>query len=492
MAGYPPKKNAAFTVYLPILDADGDPVAGAAALSSTISGDGAAFAAGPTPVDKGEGFYSIALSAAQMNFDNIAGVLKTTTGGAKNTPFSIYTSTRQLDDLAFPNVSGRGIDVDTLGGVEADVTRWLTATPDALSAGKVPADVKLWLAVAPSALNAGLVQADVERWLNAVPNALLQGRVPAHTGTAVGTADSGTTTTVVDAERTEADTDYWVGALLLFTSGTLIGQTRLVTAFNPATDTLTFAPATTVAVGTQTYILLPAGRADVQLWLGALVNALIAGRVDTSVGAMAADVVTAAAIATDAIGAAEFAQGAADKVWSSATRTLTAFSTALALSVWDVLDTSILTAGSVGLRLKGLTFTIASKVDASIQAAGDFAQAAADKVWLSTTRSLTDKTGFSIGTGGIAAAAFAAGAIDAAALAASAGQEIADEVLNRDIAGGASGGTRNVRSALRALRNRRAIAAGTLTVYQEDDTTAAWTAVVTTTAGNPVSQIDPA
>ena len=31
----------------------------------------------------------------------------------------------------------------------------------------------------------------------------------------------------------------------------------------------------------------------------------------------------------------------------------------------------------------------------------------------------------------------------------------------------------------------------TLTVYAEDDTTSAWTATVTTTAGNPISSVDP-
>jgi hypothetical protein len=36
-----------------------------------------------------------------------------------------------------------------------------------------------------------------------------------------------------------------------------------------------------------------------------------------------------------------------------------------------------------------LTFTLANKVDSSIQAAGDFAQAAADKVWATTARTLT-------------------------------------------------------------------------------------------------------
>jgi hypothetical protein len=45
-------------------------------------------------------------------------------------------------------------------------------------------------------------------------------------------------------------------------------------------------------------------------------------------------------------------QTGADKVWGSATRTLTAFSTALALSVWDVLTANISTASSIGLKLK--------------------------------------------------------------------------------------------------------------------------------------------
>lgn len=93
---------------------------------------------------------------------------------------------------------------------------------------------------------------------------------------------------------------------------------------------------------------------DVAQWLGTAPNALVSSRVDVSVGAMAANVLTAAAInadaitaakiadgaidaatfasgainaaaiAADAIGSSEFAQAAADKIWSSAARTLTA------------------------------------------------------------------------------------------------------------------------------------------------------------------------
>jgi hypothetical protein len=55
-------------------------------------------------------------------------------------------------------------------------------------------------------------------------------------------------------------------------------------------------------------------------------------------------------------------QAGADKVWSSAARTLTAFSTALALSVWDVLLASIATAASVGLKVKNWVLGADSKV----------------------------------------------------------------------------------------------------------------------------------
>jgi len=102
-------------------------------------------------------------------------------------------------------------------------------------------------------------------------------------------------------------------------------------------------------------------------------------------------------------------QTGADKVWASATRTLTAFSTALALSIWDVLEASIVTASSIGLKLKGFVFTSAGKVDASL------------RDWLGTAPSalitgrvdanaqvVGDKTGYAIGTGGIGAGSIGA------------------------------------------------------------------------------------
>lgn len=81
--------------------------------------------------------------------------------------------------------------------------------------------------------------------------------------------------------------------------------------------------------------------------------------------------------------------------------------------------------------------------------------------------------------------------IDAVALADSGLAEIADKILGRNIAGGADGG-RDVTSALRRIRNRNRIVGSTLTVYEEDDATTDHTAVVTTGAGNPITEIDPA
>lgn len=246
-----------------------------------------------------------------------------------------------------------------VAGVQADTDDIQARLPVALVGGRIDASV--------GAMAAGVL----------TDTALAQSAADKIIRSVSGTADAGSTaTTIVDAERTEATTDYWQHALVLMTSGANVGQIRRVTAFNAATDTLTVAPGfkSAVAAG-DTYLILRTSLADglrpltegnervdvdaagdvgadVQTWLDAAVNVLQAGRVDGSVGAMAADVVTATAIATDAIGAAEFSQAAADKVWSSATRTLTAFSTALAVSVWDVLETAIAVASSIGLKVK--------------------------------------------------------------------------------------------------------------------------------------------
>ena len=69
--------------------------------------------------------------------------------------------------------------------------------------------------------------------------------------------------------------------------------------------------------------------------------------------------------------------------------------------------------------------------------------------------------------------------------------ENADALLIRDWTAVAAPAARSVMNALRFLRNRWRILAGILTVYEEDDASAAWTAAVDTAASDPVDEIDP-
>jgi hypothetical protein len=67
----------------------------------------------------------------------------------------------------------------------------------------------------------------------------------------------------------------------------------------------------------------------------------------------------------------------------------------------------------------------------------------------------------------------------------------ADALLERDLGSVVAEADRSVVNALRFLRNKWSISGGTLTVYEEDDTTIAWTATLSTSAADPVTGSDP-
>jgi|SRR5215471_19935680 len=73
---------------------------------------------------------------------------------------------------------------------------------------------------------------------------------------------------------------------------------------------------------------------------------------------------------------------------------------------------------------------------------------------------------------------------------------VADALLDRDMSTGTDSGSpsvRTVRQALRFNRNKVSVAAGTMTVTKEDDSTASWTATLTTDAAAlPIITVDPA
>lgn len=85
-----------------------------------------------------------------------------------------------------------------------------------------------------------------------------------------------------------------------------------------------------------------------------------------------------------------------------------------------------------------------------------------------------------------------------ATLAVSTLADIADKILGRAVEGGADGG-RTVAEALKRVRNRVTLSGSagdtsrTMTVYEDDDTTIAWTATVTLdTGGGHANNVNPA
>lgn len=130
---------------------------------------------------------------------------------------------------------------------------------------------------------------------------------------------------------------------------------------------------------------------------------------------------------------------------------------------------------------------VATRLAASSYTAPPSVTAVADEVQTRTIAAVT-----AVGT----VVALGANAIDAAAISSDAGAEIADAILNRDMSVGTDSGSpsvRTVRQALRALRNKWTNAAGTYTVYKEDDSTTSWTSTIATTAGaDPITGSDPA
>ena len=210
-----------------------------------------------------------------------------------------------------------------------------------------------------------------------------------------------------------------------YTGGVITGVTREVSAYNPAGNPNTIAPAT------------PTNVSDVQTAiLAKLPAALIGGRMDASVGAMANNTLTAAAISADA--GAELAalvetyivnegdatavmQAVADKiaqdwvagdasplaiaaaVWSNATRTITGGSLTTspptATAIADEVQTRTIArvtlvdtcATNTDMRgTDGALTTLGANAPAGWLNAAAFASGAFNAVWTVTTRGLTE------------------------------------------------------------------------------------------------------
>lgn len=213
--------------------------------------------------------------------------------------------------------------------------------------------------------------------------------------------------------------------------------------------------------------------------------ALVSGRMDVSVGAMAANVLTATAINADAITAAKVAADVsaeiADAVWDEAIAGHAgAGSTGEALSAAGGAGDPWITAlpGAYGAGSAG-------------QIVGDYINAAissrASATDLATVAGYLDTeiAAIKAKTDNLPASPAAVGDIPTAT-------QNADALLNRDMSAVSDTNARSPLNALRFLRNKWDISGTALTVKKEDDATTAWSATVTAAPGaDPVSGSDP-
>jgi hypothetical protein len=195
---------------------------------------------------------------------------------------------------------------------------------------------------------------------------------------------------------------------------------------------------------------------------------------------LGADAINSTAIKTAALTSAKFGSGAV-----TATVINTGALTAAKFGASAVTGTVLSTTAAVKIHTSVNAGTVGTSIAAILDDTGTSGVAIAAGA-ISTTK---------FAAGAIDAAAIATDAIGAAELAAGAATEIADAVLDRDMSTGTDSGSttvRTVRQAMYAIRNKVAISGTTMTVTKTDDSTTSWTAVVATTAGNPISSIDPA
>ena len=394
MAGWPVKKNAAFNLEFPIYDKTGLLVSAAAGLDSEVSKDGGTFTDCTNEAAEkatSSGMYRLVLTATEMNADEVSVITKTTTTDARTAVNQMYPEVRQIKDLCYPTVTGRSTDVTATGAVGID---WANVENPTTAVDLAATDIQLVdttttntdmvgtnsAALASVCTESRLAELDAGNIPTDIANVQsdtddIQLRLPAALTT--GTADSGTNATMVDAALTQADTDYWAGSWIRFTSGTISGQTRLITGFTPASDTITFAPVTTQAVGTNTYEIIPAGATGVD-W-GAVIRATTAvdlsatdiqlcDTVTTNTDMRGTDSAALASVATEArlaeLDAANLPADV-DAILLDTGTSGVPLTAAGVDSVWDEAESGHATAGSFGnnLRVKHLTMTIGAVND---------------------------------------------------------------------------------------------------------------------------------
>ncbi len=360
---YPLKQSSALTVPFFAHDVNGDGVTGLvdAGFTKRISKNGAAFGAMTVTITEMEnGWYSLPLSTAHTDTLGIL-TISISHGSAKRVNIQFRVHARINDDYAYPAVSGRSSAIDASGRHLADVdtikSQAVTASggitfPAATLASTVNITAASGIAVSSlganvitaASINAAALNGKGDWNIGKTGYSLLAttglgnqtANITGNLSGSVGSVTAGVTVTTNNDKTGYSLTQAFPTnfASLSITAAGLVTlapvthtgaviptvsavtglnaanldaavSTRLPTSSYVAPDNAGIAANGTAIAGVQ------ADTDDIQTRLPA---ALVGGRMDSSVGAVAANAITAAAIATDAVDADALATDAVNEI----------------------------------------------------------------------------------------------------------------------------------------------------------------------------------
>jgi hypothetical protein len=300
------RKNVAYRITFPILDADGDLVTGATGLDSEVSKDGGTFADATneaTEIAASSGVYYLDLTSTEMNADTVAVIVKTTSSGAKTTVLVIYPledgdivanmtqvggqTASASGTVTFPaatlasttgavgsvtgavgsvtgNVGGNvvGSVGSVTGNVGGNVVGSVDSVTDPVTVGTNNDKTGYSLATAPPTAGA-IADAVWDEPYNQHTTAGTFGKLmdilrKANYVTDGSVAAGGTpTTTVFRTDLTEA-TGTFDNQTLLFVSGALTGQSTPIETYSATNGTITVGdPLTAAPTAGDAFVLLP-------------------------------------------------------------------------------------------------------------------------------------------------------------------------------------------------------------------------------------------
>jgi len=277
-----PVKNAAYRITFPIFDADGDLVSGAASLDSEVSKDAGNFAdcSSEATEIQSTGIYYLDLTSDEMNADTVVVQTKTSTTGAKTAVNVLYTAARSINDLAYPTVSGRSLDVSAGGEAGVD---WANVGSPTTTVGLSGTTVK----------TATDVETDTADIQSRLPAALVSGRIDA----SVGAMAANTVTATAIANGAIDAATFAAGAIdaAAIADGAIDAATFAAGAIDSAAVADGAIDAATLATGTITAAKFAAGAIDA--------------------AAIATAAIDADAIAANAIGASELNSDVITDIW---------------------------------------------------------------------------------------------------------------------------------------------------------------------------------